>query len=180
MDERPAVFIDRDGTVIKQIDVLTDPSQLELLPGVGEAIADLNRRGFLVIAITNQPIIEKGLLTMASLDAIHSRLQEMLSIADAHIDGFFTCPHRYKSDQDCECRKPNPGLIREAQKKFPIDIGHSWLVGDRLRDIETGNRIKLKTIFVKTGGESKDDEFFPNAKPDFIVDDLLAAAKLIT
>lgn len=179
MDQKPAVFIDRDGTMIKQVEVLTEPAQVELLPGTGEAIADLNRRGFFVIGITNQPIVEKGLLTMEGLDAIHAKLQEMLSSAGAHFDGFFTCPHRFNPQKECECRKPNPGLIRQAQAKFAIDMARSWFVGDRLRDVETGRRVGLKTILVKTGGESKDDEFFPDAKPDFVADNLPAAAKVI-
>jgi len=179
MEQQPAVFIDRDGTMIESVDVLTDPAQLRLLPGTIEAIADLNRRGFLVIGITNQPIIEKGLLTLEGLDAIHAKLQEMLSARGAHFDAFFTCPHRYHPEKDCECRKPNPGLIDQARAKFSIDMEHSWFVGDRLRDVETGKRAGMKTIFVQTGGESGDDKFFPDAKPDFVVEDLRAAVKII-
>jgi len=179
MEKQPAVFIDRDGTMIESVDVLTDAAQLKLLSGTTEAIADLNHRGFLVIGITNQPIIEKGLLTMEGLDKIHARLQEMLSAGGARFDAFFTCPHRYHPERDCECRKPNPGLIDQARAKFPIDMEHSWFVGDRLRDVETGRRAGLKTILVKTGGESKDDTFFPDAKPDFIADNLLAAVTFI-
>jgi histidinol-phosphate phosphatase family protein len=165
--------------MIKQVEVLTDPAQVELLPGTAEAIADLNRRGFLVVGITNQPIIEKGLLTLEGLDVIHAKLQELLASHDGHFDAFFTCPHRYNPEKECDCRKPNPGLLVQAQAKFPIDMAHSWFVGDRLRDVETGKRAGLKTILVKTGGESRDDDFFPNAKPDFVADDLLAAAKNI-
>jgi histidinol-phosphate phosphatase family protein len=171
----PAVFIDRDGTMIEQVDVLTDPAQLRVLPGTAEAIARLNKAGFLVIGITNQPIIEKGLLTMEGLEKIHAALQEMISASGTHIDGFFTCPHRYHPDKECECRKPNQGLINQARAAFPIDMDQSWFVGDRLRDVETGRRAHVKTIFVKTGGESSDDQFFPDAKADFVAEDLSEA-----
>jgi len=177
--KKPAVFIDRDGTLIEQVEVLTEPSQLKLLPGVAEAIADLNRCGFLVIGLTNQPIVEKGLLTLDGLEKIHDVLKATLARAGAHLDAVYTCPHRYRAEGQCECRKPGLKLIRDAQADFDIDMEHSWLIGDRLRDIETGRRAHLKTIFVKTGGESDDDAFFPDAKPDYVAKDLAAAVTLI-
>jgi histidinol-phosphate phosphatase family protein len=179
MPKQPAVFIDRDGTINVQVEVLTEPSQIELLPGAGEAIADLNRRGFFVFGITNQPIMEKGLLTPEKLNAIHAVLQEKLAKFYAHLDAIYTCPHRFIEGRPCRCRKPELGLIEDAQKEFSIDMEHSWLVGDRLRDIETGRRAKFATILVGTGGNSKDDTFFPDTKPDHSVSDLAAAVKLI-
>lgn len=180
---QPAVFIDRDGTIFEYVEVLSQPSQVKLLPGATEAIADLNRRGFLVIALTNQPIIEKGLLTQDDLSAIHASLQKILAESGAHLDGIYVCPHKYRSPADgvpqCECRKPGIKLIQDAQKDFSIDMTQSWFVGDRLRDIETGRRGNLKTILVATGGPSKDDAFFPDAKPDYAVDDLMAAVRII-
>lgn len=177
--EQPAVFIDRDGTLIEMADVLTEPSQVNLLPNAGRAIAELNRRGFLVIVLTNQPIIEKGLLAMDGLEKIHEKLRVDLAAAGAYFDGIYTCPHRYRAEGQCDCRKPGLGLIKEAQADFPIDMPNSWLVGDRLRDIETGKRARLRTILVATGGESKDDEFFPNTKPNYSVPDLQAAVDVI-
>ncbi len=174
-----AVFIDRDGTIIEQIDVLTEPSQLKLLPGAAEAIAELNKRGFLVIGLTNQPIMEKGFLTQEGLKIIHETLQKKLAEAGAHLDSIYTCPHSYHAEGQCKCRKPGLGLIEEAQAEFPIDMQNSWLIGDRLRDVETGRRAGLKTIFVKTGGPNKDDEFFPETKPDYVADDLAAAVEFI-
>jgi len=179
----PAVFIDRDGTIIEFVDVLSEASQVKLLPGAAEAIADLNRRGFLVIALTNQPNIEKGLLTQEGLKAIHDLLGKMLAESGAHLDAIYTCPHKYRPPTDpvsqCECRKPGQKLIKDAQADFAIDMERSWFVGDRLRDVETGRRAHLKTILVATGGPSKDDEFFSEAQPDYAVDDLLAAVRLI-
>ncbi len=179
MEKRPAVFIDRDGTIIRLIDALTSPSQLILLPGAAEAIADLNRRGFLAIGLTNQPIMEKGLLTEQGLAAIHEALQKMLAGYGAHLDAIYTCPHRYRAEGQCECRKPGLKLLRDAQAEFPIDMENSWMVGDRLRDIETGRRAHLKTILITSNGPSDDNKFFPDTKPDYTVPDLLVAAHII-
>ena len=177
--KRPAVFIDRDGTIIQQVDALTNPSKIKILPGVIEAIADLKRCGFLVIGITNQPILEKGLLTEESLEEIHRLLQEELAQNGARLDAIYTCPHQYRAEGQCQCRKPGIGLIEEAQAAFPIDMQKSWLIGDRLRDVETGRRAGLKTILVATGGLSNDDEFFPDAKPDHKADNFMAAVRLV-
>jgi histidinol-phosphate phosphatase family protein len=179
MNKKPAVFIDRDGTIIRAMDVLTEPAQVVVLPGAAEAIADLNRRGFLVIGLTNQPIIEKGLLTQEGLIAIHEALQKKLAESGAHLDAIYTCPHRYRAEGQCECRKPGLKLIRDAQAEFPIVMEQSWLIGDRLRDIETGRRAGIKTILVATGGPSDDDKFFPDTKPDHTAPDLATAVKLI-
>ena len=182
-ENKPAVFIDRDGTIVFFVDVLSEPSQVKLLPGAAEAIADLNRRGFLVIALTNQPNIEKGLLTQDGLKAIHDLLQKQLAESGARLDAIYTCPHKYRPPTDpmpqCECRKPGLKLLEDAQAEFPIDMAKSWFIGDRLRDVETGRRAHLKTILVPTGGSSKDDEFFSDTKPDYTADDLLAAVRLI-
>ena len=174
-----AVFIDRDGTIIKQVDVLTDPAQLEFFSDAATAIADLNKRGFFVFALTNQPVIEKGLLTLEGLKKIHDVLAAKLAASGAHLDGIYTCPHKYRAEGQCECRKPGLKLIKDAQMDFDIDMDHSWFVGDRLRDVETGRRAHLKTILVTTGGESKDDDFFADAKPDHTVKTLSEAAEII-
>lgn len=183
MTSRPAVFLDRDGTIIKFVDVLAESSQVELLPGAAEAIAELNRREFFVIGLTNQPNIEKGLLTEEGLKVIHDHLQKMLAESGAHLDAIYTCPHKYRppgdSVQQCACRKPGIKLIEDAQKDFSIDMASSWFVGDRLRDVETGKRAHIKTILVATGGPNKDDIFFPEAKPDCVAEDLLASVQII-
>jgi len=177
---KPAIFLDRDGTIIEQVDVLNDAAQLRLLPGAAKAIAGLKERGYLVIGITNQPIIEKGLLSHEKLQLIHDALQHMLEKEGARLDAIYTCPHQYRAEGQCNCRKPGTGLIEDAQKEFAIDIEKSWLVGDRLRDVATGRNAKLKTILVATGGVSKDDEFFPEAVPDYRASDLQEAAALIS
>jgi D-glycero-D-manno-heptose 1,7-bisphosphate phosphatase len=180
MDKKQAVFVDRDGTIIEQVEALTDPVQLKLLPGAAEAIADLNRRGFLAFGLTNQPIIEKGLLTEAGLKVIHEVLQKLLAKYGAYLDAIYTCPHKYRAEGQCRCRKPGLKLLEDAQAEFPIDTERSWLVGDRLRDIETGRRAGIKTVLVTSSGPSDDDKFFPDTKPDHTAPDLRAAVKFIT
>lgn len=174
------MFIDRDGVLIRQVDELVDPAQIELFPDAAAAIAALKAKGFLAIGITNQPIIEKGLLTMEGLRRINAVLQEKLSIrGGASLDAIYVCPHRYRAEGQCECRKPGQKLLADAQNDFDIDMAGSWFVGDRLRDVETGRRAGIRTILVATGGESKDDEFFPETRPDYVVSALSEAVDRI-
>lgn len=188
ISSKPAVFLDRDGTIIEHFEILNNPAQVKLIPGAGEAIADLNRRGYIVIGITNQPAMEKGLITEQQLEAVHAGLARQLAVFGAHLDRIYTCPHKYRPPGDpvpqCACRKPGTKLIEDAEADFaragtPIDVAQSWLVGDRLRDIETGKRAHLRTILVMTGGASSDDEFFADAKPNILISDLVSAVKLI-
>lgn len=179
MEKKPAVFIDRDGTIIEQVEVLTQPAQVKLLPGAAQAIADLNRRGFIVIGLTNQPIMEKGLLSDVGLKKIHEALRKELAGSGAHLDAIYTCPHRYRAEGQCECRKPGLGLLTSAQVEFPIDMDRSWFVGDCLRDVETGKRAHIKTVLVSSSAPNDDDKFFPDTKPDYAAPDLLAAVRII-
>jgi histidinol-phosphate phosphatase family protein len=180
MKKIPAIFIDRDGTLIEHIHELVDPSQLKLLPRVAGVVAEFKHRGFLIIGITNQPIVEKGLITPRRLQEIHRALQKMLIAKGAvPLDAIYACPHRYRKKGQCNCRKPRLGLIRRAQLRFPIDMEKSWFIGDHLRDIETGRRAGLKTILVKTGVPNPNDALFPDTKPDYVAKDMKAALKFI-
>jgi D-glycero-D-manno-heptose 1,7-bisphosphate phosphatase len=175
-----AVFLDRDGTLIEYVPELTRPEQLKILPGAAEGVKALNEAGFLCIILTNQPIIEKGKLTREDVDEIHGVLMEQFAAQGAKIDAVYVCPHRFK-EPSCECRKPNQQLVQEAVRKFDIVLAQSWMVGDSLRDIETGKRGGMKTILVQTNpdGNRDDDNFFPGAKPDYTVSDMRAAAEQI-
>ena len=126
-EKKPAVSIDRDGTLIETVEVLTESSQTKLFPEAGRAIAELNRHGFFVIVLTNQPIVEKGILAMEGLEKIHEKLRADLAEGGAHFDGIYTCPHRYRAEGQCDCRKPGLGLIKDAQKDFPIDMDKSGI-----------------------------------------------------
>ncbi len=152
-----AVFLDRDGVLNREIDGVRSPDQLELLPGVAEAVCRINRSGALAICVTNQPGRAKGWLDEAQLEAIHARLDAELARDGAYLDDLLVCPHHPETGwpgEDpslkiaCECRKPEPGLLTAAMARHNIDPARSVIVGDHWRDIEAGRRAGVKGILV--------------------------------
>lgn len=174
--KRPAVFLDRDGTIIAQEDDIVSYSEIRILPGAIKALAKLKELGFLLIVVTNQPVVGKGMISEAGIRAIHSKLNAKFAAHHAKIDAFYVCPHRYYDH--CNCRKPKQLLIKRAQKKFSVDMKKSFFVGDDLRDVETGRIATLKTILVRTGNGRKKSKFF-NTTPDMTAQNLLSAVKKI-
>lgn len=177
-----AVFLDRDGTINKEVNVLRDLKQLKILPKVGEAIKAFNNLGFLVIVITNQAVVARGWLTEKEIDHIHGIMIKRLSRKGAKIDAIYYCPHHPEGNLKkyrvrCRCRKPNPGMILKAAKKFKVNFKKSFMVGDNTRDILAGKRAKVKTILVETGYGGRDGTH--NVKPDFIAKNLFEAVKII-
>ncbi len=177
-----AVFLDRDGVINREVDVLRDIRQLKLLPGAAKAIEKINKLGFLAVVITNQPVIARGWLTEKEVDQIHAVLIKRLGNKKAKIDGIYYCPHhpdanlkRYRLK--CSCRKPGTGLIKKAAKELGINLKKSFMIGDRTADILSGKRAGLKTILVKTGYAGKDGKH--EVKPDFTADNLSKAADII-
>jgi D-glycero-D-manno-heptose 1,7-bisphosphate phosphatase len=143
------VFLDRDGVLNQKLPeggYVASWEDFHLLPGVAEAIASLNRAGLRVVVVSNQRGIALGLHTAADVLAIHSKLQALLQQSGAHLDAFYFCPH---DKNECNCRKPLPGLFEQAQADFPeIAAEASAMVGDSLSDIEFGRRLGMHTIFV--------------------------------
>lgn len=139
---RPAVFLDRDGTLIADRHYLADPGEVEILPGVDEAMARLRSAGYLLVVISNQSGIGRGYFTEADHDRVTEEVRRRLSTPP---DAFYHCPHR--PDFGCACRKPKPGLLLRAARDLPIDLAASWSVGDRERDclagLATGGRAVL-------------------------------------
>jgi len=173
-----AVFLDRDGTINEEVNYLSDPKDLKLLPGVAEAIRMFNEANYKVIIITNQSAIARGFLTVEKLNNIHEKLLKLLEEKGARIDAIYYCPHH--PDEECECRKPKAGLILRASKEHNINIRMSYMIGDRLIDIEAGRNAGCKTVLVKTGyGGQELNKIHFNSKPDFIADNLYTAAKMI-
>lgn len=148
--EITTVFLDRDGVLNEKMPegrYVRSWSEFQLLPGVPEAIAKLNRAGALAIVVSNQRGIALGLYTAADVEAIHNQLQTTLAAHGAHIDGFFFCPH---DKSECACRKPLPGLFEQAKARFPrIDAETSAMIGDSLSDIEFGRRLGMTTAFIE-------------------------------
>ncbi|MEK7181170.1 MAG: HAD-IIIA family hydrolase [Patescibacteria group bacterium] len=178
-----AVFLDRDGTINKEVDILRDLKQLKILPRAAEAIKKINQLGYLAIIITNQPVIARGWLTEKEVDHIHAVLINRLAKKGAKIDAVYYCPHHPNANLKkyrvkCRCRKPDIGMIRKAVKDFKINIKNSFLIGDTLKwDIKAGQKAGLKTILVKTSYAGKDNYY--DIKPDFVVKNLFEAVKII-
>ncbi len=143
-----AIFVDRDGTLNQDSGYVTTPEQLVLFPGVPEAIARLNQLGALVIMVTNQSAIGRGMMTLDDLEAIHTRLSALIRPYGATIDGIFSCPHR--PQDGCECRKPNTGLIDQAVDRFALDLSRCYLVGDKRSDLEVAQKVAVPGVLVMT------------------------------
>lgn len=184
---KPAVFLDRDGTINEQRGYINHISRFVLLPRTAEAVRLLNEHGFLAIIVTNQSGVARGYFPIELVNEVHEHLKELLRKEGAYVDGIFFCPHYHRGEVgeytiECNCRKPRPGLIEKARKNLDIDMAGSYLIGDRVSDIELAKRCNLKGVLVKTGYGKGDLEYvFPNsrAKPLHVAKDLLAAVRWI-
>lgn len=145
---RPAAFLDRDGTIIRDTEYLRDPEQVELLPGAARAIRRLNEAGWPVIVVTNQSGIARGLLTEQDYERVRMRLDKVLAEAGAHIDATYHCPHHPDLTGPCDCRKPGVKLYRDAAAAHDLDLAGSWYVGDRLRDVAPGDRFGGRSVML--------------------------------
>ena len=153
IEKNKAIFLDRDGVLNKKrSDYVKSINELKIFPNIEKEISKLKMKGFLIIVITNQSVINRGIITIEELEKIHSAIQKVLVKSKTSIDRFYFCPHR--PDENCECRKPNPGLILQAMNEFSIDASKSWMVGDSITDIQAGEKAGCKTIFLK-----KNDSF---------------------
>ena len=183
---KAAVFIDRDGTINKEVNHLSCPDDLQLIGGAGEAIGKINEAGILAIVVTNQPVIARGELTQPELRVIHNKMDTLLGREGAYIDRLYFCPHHpdggFEGEIEalkfhCECRKPNVGLFKQAENDLNIVLHKSWVVGDSTRDIYAAQKLGMRSVLVETGYAGKDGAF--RVKPDFFAKDLNEAVKLI-
>lgn len=153
---KKAVFIDRDGTINKHIPYLDNIDNLILIDGVAEAIKLLNKNNFFVIVITNQSGLGRGFFSLEKLGKLHEKLITLLSEKEAEIDNLYFCPHM--PEDGCSCRKPETGLLDKAREEFSIDPKKSFMIGDRLSDVEAGQKFGCQSILVLTGyGKSELD-----------------------
>lgn len=178
---RPAVFLDRDGVLIKDMDKNPVKANFQMLPGVSEAIKLLNQSEYLSIVVTNQPMIAKGFVSFDEVDEVHKCLETELGNQHAFLDDIYFCPHHpHKGFEgeipelkiDCDCRKPKPGMLFKAQADYNIDMSKSWMIGDRNSDMQAGRSAGCKTILV--GNTEK------SASADLYFSNLLEAVKYIT
>lgn len=177
----PAVFLDRDGTLIRDVGYLYRQDQVEILPRVAEAIRLLRGQGFLLVVVTNQSAVARGRLTEENLGRIHGALNARLAQDGAHLDGIYYCPHHPTEGvgpyhAECDCRKPNTGMIAKAIADLGLDPSSSYVVGDKTSDMELAERIGAKGVRIVrelvVGGDS--------AAPKYpVVADLWQAAEWI-
>jgi len=186
--DRVAVFLDKDGTINEDVGYLADPNEFKLLPGVTEGIKLLNQAGFKVIVVSNQSGIARGLFSEEMVRKIDKKMQDELLSRGALLDAIYFCPHHpdigeppYR--QDCYCRKPKPGLLLRAAKIHRINLAHSYMVGDKLSDVEAGRRAGCRTILLlkneTQNSLGKAKKLVWKTKPDYIVSNLYIAAQLI-
>ena len=174
MSKVKTIFLDRDGTLIEEVNFLSRVEETKLFPFTCEAVDLLKSNGFRLIVITNQSGIGRGLFDEESMHAIHRQIQRELNDA---IDAFYFCPHL--PEGDCCCRKPNLGMIETARNDIPIDTSSSWVVGDKDLDVELGLNAGLRTILVETGYGLEHRKILKR-KPELITANLLEAARYIT
>ncbi len=161
-NRQKAVFLDRDGTINKYVGFLRDINDFVLLDGVGKAIQIMNSLGYLVIVVTNQPVIARGEVSVEELANIHYKMETLLGLEGAYLDAIYYCPHHphkgYEGEIaelkiECSCRKPKPGMLMKAAEDFNIDLSKSWMVGDGENDIRAGCAAGCKTVYVGSLGE---------------------------
>lgn len=171
-----ALFIDKDGTLIRDVPYNIDPAHVRLMPGAGPALRRLQEQGYKLIVISNQSGVARNLFKENDLRPVNSRIQTLLAPYGVKMDAFYYCPHG-ESDA-CECRKPLPGMILRAARDHAIDPGVSWMIGDILHDIEAGNRAGCRTIHFDNGNETEwvKGKF---RKPSYSVATLTEAADVI-
>lgn len=184
--KRPAIFMDRDGTLMKDIQLLHRVEDLELFPFSMYTIKKINDSNFLALVVTNQPVIAKNLCDISTVKGIHNKLETLLGRGGAYLNDIYFCPHHpdkgYQEENkkfkiECGCRKPKAGMIEKAVKEYNVDLELSWFIGDTTTDIQTGINAGLQTILVRTGRGGKDGKY--QCVPDFIFDNLEVAIDFI-
>jgi histidinol-phosphate phosphatase family protein len=185
-NKRPAIFIDRDGTLVREVDLLHRVEDLELLSFSAAAIKKINNSDCLSFLITNQPVIARNLCDTSVIRQIHNKLETLLGIGGAYLNDIYFCPHHpergYPGENpdfkvDCDCRKPKTGMINKAVKEYNVDVESSWVIGDRTTDIQTGKNAGIKTMLVRTGKAGQDGKF--SASPDYVFNNIEDAVDFI-
>ena len=181
------VFLDRDGTLNEEVEFLANPADVKLIPGAGAAVRTLNRHGLVTCVISNQSGIARGFLTEEDLVPIHARLVAELQRDGALLDRIYYCPHHPTEGKEpyvqaCSCRKPEPGMLRLGEREFGLDLGKSFVVGDRMVDIKAGRAVGAATVLVLTGygREAAEESRTMNITPAFVAATIVEAVDYIT
>lgn len=184
--KQKAFFLDRDGTINKKNGLVFQEDQFELESCVAQAILEINRSGYLAIVVTNQPVVARGLCSIADIEKIHCKMETLLGREGAYLDAVCFCPHHpdkgYPEENPaykipCHCRKPDIGMLEDCARRYNIDLSASWMVGDTTVDIQTGINAGCKTALVLTGEAGRDGKY--TVQPDLTAENLLEAVKQI-
>jgi D-glycero-D-manno-heptose 1,7-bisphosphate phosphatase len=177
---RPAVFLDRDGTIAEEVGYLNHVSRFRMFPFVAAAIRRLNEAKYPAIVITNQSGVGRGYFPDSLIHAVHELMTKQLAKEGAHIDALYYCPH--KGDDACACRKPKPGMLERAAREHHLDLRRSFVVGDRYGDIQLAHRVGARAIMVRTGYGEGEIQWHSRqwpAPPDFIAENVADATDWI-
>ncbi len=180
-----AVFFDKDGTLVENVPYNINPDRIHLAQKAGKALHLLHQSGYLLVIVTNQSGVARGYFKEEALETVEGRLRDLFrEEGSAPLAGFYYCPHLAdglvpKYAIECDCRKPEPGMLLRAAKELDIDLTRSWMVGDILNDVEAGNRAGCRTILIDNGNETEWELSSYDRQPDFIVTNLLEAAQAI-
>ncbi len=178
---KPAVFLDRDGTLIEEVGYLNRLDRVSFFPWSVDAVRVLNQAGLLVAVVTNQAGVARGYFDEQFVRDTHALIDGRLRAGGARIDGYYYCPHHPDGAVEafravCDCRKPKPGMLLRAARELDIDLGRSFVVGDRWLDVEMGRSAGAATILVKTGYGLEDDGRPAGLDADLVADNLMDAA----
>jgi D-glycero-D-manno-heptose 1,7-bisphosphate phosphatase len=179
------LFIDRDGTINTEVDFLTRPEDLHLIPNAAQAIREANSLGIKVFVITNQSGVARGLMSEDDVRNVHKQLEKLLAQHGARVDAIYYCPHHpeYGSAEyrkECTCRKPKTGMLEQAARDYGVNLRRSFVVGDRCIDMEAGENAGCGTILVLTGyGMTEREECGAHGSVDYVAPDLYAAWQYI-
>jgi D-glycero-D-manno-heptose 1,7-bisphosphate phosphatase len=180
------IFLDRDGTINEELEFISDPENVVLIPGSVDAIREANRLGLKVFVITNQSGIARGLIKEEDLVRVHNKLVKLLNAENAHLDAIYFCPHHPDYGEPpyrtlCDCRKPNTGMLKQAEAEFNIDLKKSFIIGDKIIDIQMAHAVGAKSILVLTGYGKNQIEIIKsqNIYVDYIAENLHDAMQFL-
>ena len=182
-EKNKAIFIDKDGTLIRDIPYNVDPALIDIEPSVSSGLQMLAEAGYELVIISNQSGVARGYFEASALDKVRLRIQQLLATSNVQLSGFYYCPHFSggtvpEFSIDCICRKPKPGMILQAAEDLDISLANSWMIGDILHDVEAGNRAGCRTILLDNGNETE-WELASERVPDYIVESVKEAALVI-
>lgn len=183
MSQQAAIFLDKDGTLVRDVPYNVAPERIELAPGAEAALPLLREAGYRFVVVSNQSGIARGYFAEEALAGVRERIEELLNQIEIPLDGFYYCPHYptgsvAKYARTCECRKPMPGLILRAAHELDIDLPNSWMFGDILDDVEAGHRAGCKSLLVLNGGETE-WQLSHDRMPDAVASNLAQAARRV-